>query len=352
MFNAKMNMKDMTIDFVGGATKEILRHSALAAILSAVALPIALVNAAHMIDGTWTLAIERADEAGAELARCLLESEAGHRPVTLVGFSMGARLIYSCLKELDRHQTIWENQRETKNDIGKSEIKRDKREESFENRSGNVDKKAEHSSRRHSLRSTSDYGLFNDYNEQRQEHRNGYNDAGTVNDKSSPPSTSGNPTKVLYKREPASIVEDAILMGLPNHFSSNGWAACRRIVPGRLINCFSRKDLILSLMFQLKRMSGILRPVCGTNPVDIPGVENYDVSGFVSSHSDYCIAIKDILRFVKHGYPMDHPSSMIVHMASANDDGLSDNTAKSVNNRIHTTNSGCAIPTERNTTSN
>jgi len=346
------SVTDMTIDFVGGATKEILRHSALAAILSAVALPIALVNAAHMIDGTWTLAIERADEAGAELARCLLESEAGHRPVTLVGFSMGARLIYSCLKELDRHQTIWENQRETKNDIGKSEINRDKREESFANRSGNADKKAEHSSRRHSLRSTSDYDLINDYNEQRQEHRNGYNDAGTVNDKSLSPSTSGNSTKVLYKREPASIVEDAILMGLPNHFSSNGWAACRRIVPGRLVNCFSRKDLILSLMFQLKRMSGILRPVCGTNPVDIPGVENYDVSGFVSSHSDYCIAIKDILRFVKHGYPMDHPSSVIVQMASANDDGLSDNTAKSVNNRIHTTNSGCAIPTERNTTSN
>jgi hypothetical protein len=69
-----------------------------------------------MIDGLWTIAVERADQAGKELAkvRCfvyfyshimsivqaLLARPAGSPPVTLVGYSMGARVIFSCLKHL------------------------------------------------------------------------------------------------------------------------------------------------------------------------------------------------------------------------------------------------------------
>ena len=47
--------------------------------------------------------------------------------------------------------------------------------------------------------------------------------------------------KLKYIREPASIVEDAILMGTPNHVSLKSWEACRRVVAGRIINCYSRK---------------------------------------------------------------------------------------------------------------
>jgi Protein of unknown function (DUF726) len=42
-------------------------------------------------------------------------------------------------------------------------------------------------------------------------------------------------------------------MGMPNHMSHSSWHACRQVVAGRLVNCFSRKDLILSLMFQYKK---------------------------------------------------------------------------------------------------
>ena len=42
-------------------------------------------------------------------------------------------------------------------------------------------------------------------------------------------------------------------MGLPNHLSLSSWKACRRVVAGRLVNCYSRKDLILSLMYQIKK---------------------------------------------------------------------------------------------------
>jgi hypothetical protein len=109
-------------------------------------------------------------------------------------------------------------------------------------------------------------------------------------------------------REPASVVEDAIMMGLPNHLSLSSWKACRQVVGGRLVNCFSTKDLILSLMFQAKRFSpgvqSILKPVCGTCEVNEPGVENIDVSDLVQGHQDYCLLTGKILERVKLGEPL------------------------------------------------
>lgn len=221
------SVTDMAVDMVGTAAKEILKQTALSTLITAIAWPYGLVKAANMIDGTWTLAIERADLAGIELARRLLESRAGHRPVVLVGFSMGARAVYSCLKELARHQLLWEERRKTE--------KKDR--------------------------------------------------------------------KFMEEREPASIIEDAIMLGLPNHLSVHSWMSCRSVVAGRLVNCYSGRDLILSLMFQIKRLTGALKPVCGTNPVNVPGVENYDVSNFISAHSDYCKKTGHILRMIYHGCP-------------------------------------------------
>jgi len=244
------SVSDMAVDLAGNAAKEILKQTALATLITAITIPYALVRAANMIDGTWTLAIERADLAGIELARSLLESKAGHRPVVLLGFSMGSRAIYSCLKELARHQELWEDQQENNKD-GR-DVKKHRRREKI-----------------------------------------------SKND------------KLVYTREPASIIEDAILMGTPNHLNMQSWEACRCVVAGRLVNCYSKNDLILSLMFQINRLSGALRPVCGTSAVNVPGVENYDVSPFISAHSDYCTMVGFILRLVRHGCP-HRPTSTIV----------------------------------------
>ena len=235
------SVKDLAYEMVHRGTQQILKHTALSALLSAIAWPAVLVNAANMIDGTWTLAVERADEAGKELARSLLFSSAGHRPVTLVGFSFGARAIYSCLKEMAKYQEKWY-----------------KYQDEIQNKNGR-------SSRRASQMDSDD-------------------------------------TEPLSEmREPASIIEDVVIMGLPNHLSIASWKACRQVVSGRLINCFSQKDLILSLMFQFKRLG--LKPVCGTLPVSVPGVENFDVSDLVSAHQDYCTATGDILKRVRLGEP-------------------------------------------------
>mmetsp|Transcript_28681 Transcript_28681/g.44585 ORF Transcript_28681/g.44585 Transcript_28681/m.44585 type:complete len:652 (+) Transcript_28681:253-2208(+) len=198
-------------------SREILKTTAASTLMTAIAWPVALVSAANMIDGTWTLATERADEAGVELANSLLESASniGMRPVTLMGYSMGARVIYKCLKEMVRKQKEW---------------------------------------------------LYN--------------------------------CKKEDTREPASIIEDVVLMGLPNHYNRDTWAEIRHVVAGRLVNCFSRKDFVLNFMFQMKKMS-MMRPVCGTMYVDVDGVENIDVTEIVQSHEDYCHRISDILRLVE-----------------------------------------------------
>ena len=42
----------------------------------------------------------RANAAGLILADSLIDRNLGARPITLVGFSLGARVIFSCLREL------------------------------------------------------------------------------------------------------------------------------------------------------------------------------------------------------------------------------------------------------------
>jgi len=254
------SVTDLAVDVVQAGAKEILKQTALATLITAVAIPYAMAQSLNMIDGTWTIAIERADKAGIELAKSLLESRAGHRPVTLVGFSMGARTILACLKELARHQEIWEAEHEQ------------------------IELQREHQK-----------------SKQQQEEEKQIQSNATKNKKTPEFRNYLEKDQINYTREPASIVEDAILMGTPNHLNQSAWEAFRRIVSGRLINCYSRKDLILSLMFQLKRIA--LKPVCGTNPVEVNGVENYDVSHLVSQHSDYCLEAGNILRLVKHGQP-------------------------------------------------
>lgn len=57
----------------------------------------------QFIDHAWVVALDRAQKAGVLLAHTLMAGGHGDRPVTLIGYSMGARLIFHCLLELCRH---------------------------------------------------------------------------------------------------------------------------------------------------------------------------------------------------------------------------------------------------------
>lgn len=82
------------------ANTEIVKYTALAALFAAVALPRAILKMVDMIDNIWVLMMNNADASGKLLAEALRNREQGLRPVTLIGYGMGARLIFSCLKEL------------------------------------------------------------------------------------------------------------------------------------------------------------------------------------------------------------------------------------------------------------
>ena len=78
---------------------EILKRTVLATLWSAL-WPAHLLSMAAAVDNPFSLAKNRSEKAGEILADALINKVQGERPVTLVGYSLGARVIYSCLRSL------------------------------------------------------------------------------------------------------------------------------------------------------------------------------------------------------------------------------------------------------------
>ncbi|KAG6647105.1 hypothetical protein CIPAW_07G055900 [Carya illinoinensis] len=81
---------------------ELMKQGAMMTVLStlltALAWPAVLLAATDFIDSKWTIAVDRSDKAGKLLAEVLLSGLQGNRPVTLIGYSLGARAIFKCLQ--------------------------------------------------------------------------------------------------------------------------------------------------------------------------------------------------------------------------------------------------------------
>jgi pimeloyl-ACP methyl ester carboxylesterase len=83
----------------GYAKSEIIRRTVFAS-LTAALWPLGLLKVSRIIDNPFSVAKSRADKAGEVLADALINRAQGERPVTLIGYSLGARVIYTCLKSL------------------------------------------------------------------------------------------------------------------------------------------------------------------------------------------------------------------------------------------------------------
>ncbi|WOL10070.1 transmembrane and coiled-coil domain-containing protein 4 isoform X1 [Canna indica] len=83
-----------------GLMKQGAMMTVLSSLIAALAWPATLIAATDFIDSKWSIAIDRSDKAGKLLAEVLLKGLQGNRPVTLIGFSLGARVIYKCLQTL------------------------------------------------------------------------------------------------------------------------------------------------------------------------------------------------------------------------------------------------------------
>jgi hypothetical protein len=82
--------------------QQVLGSTILISLMAALQLPVVLTKLSYLIDNPWTVSLDRANAAGLILADSLIDRNLGTRPITFVGYSLGSRVIFSCLKELSR----------------------------------------------------------------------------------------------------------------------------------------------------------------------------------------------------------------------------------------------------------
>jgi hypothetical protein len=89
----------------GYAQKQLIAQTIFADLASAL-WPIGLLKASRVIDNPFSVAKGRAEKAGEVLADALINKAQGERPVTLIGYSLGARVIYTCLMSLAKRKAF------------------------------------------------------------------------------------------------------------------------------------------------------------------------------------------------------------------------------------------------------
>ncbi|KVI02896.1 Protein of unknown function DUF726 [Cynara cardunculus var. scolymus] len=186
---------------------ELMKQGAMMTVLSslvaALALPATLLTITDIIDSKWSIAVDRSDKAGKLLTEVLINGLQGNRPVTLVGFSLGARAIFKCLQH-------------------------------------------------------------------------------------------------LAETDHSGVVERVVLLGAPVAIKDENWEAVRKVVSGRLVNAYSTNDWMLGVAFRASLLS---QGLAGIQPVDVPGIENVDVTEAIEGHSSYLWGTREILdRLDLDGY--------------------------------------------------
>jgi hypothetical protein len=74
----------------------------VAMLLAALAIPLYVIAGMILLDNPWTLVSNHAKRAGKLLAQAIIAKSAGNRPITLLGWSHGARVIFSALEYLNK----------------------------------------------------------------------------------------------------------------------------------------------------------------------------------------------------------------------------------------------------------
>ncbi|KAF8406501.1 hypothetical protein HHK36_008590 [Tetracentron sinense] len=181
---------------------ELMKRGAMMTVLStlfaALAWPATLLAATDFIDSKWAIAVDRSDKAGKLLAEVLLKGLQGNRPVTLIGFSLGARVIFECLQCLAE-----------KEDNG------------------------------------------------------------------------------------AGLVERVVLLGAPISIKNENWETARKMVAGRFVNAYSTTDWTLGIAFRASLLS---QGLAGIQPINVPGIENVDVTELIEGHSSYLWTTQQIME--------------------------------------------------------
>lgn len=86
--------------------QQVLAATILTPLMAALQIPIVLSKLTYLVDNPWSVSLARADRAGLILADSLVDRNLGARPITLVGFSIGSRVIFTALQELGKRGAI------------------------------------------------------------------------------------------------------------------------------------------------------------------------------------------------------------------------------------------------------
>lgn len=90
-------------EILAQSIQQILGSTLLITLMAGLQLPMMLSKLGYLLDNPWNNSLDRAWRSGKVLADTLRRNKLGVRPITLVGFSLGARLIYSCLLSLAKN---------------------------------------------------------------------------------------------------------------------------------------------------------------------------------------------------------------------------------------------------------
>lgn len=99
----------------------------------------------------------------------------------------------------------------------------------------------------------------------------------------------------LAKAKAFGIVQDVYLMGATLTAPLKVWRSVRGVVAGRFVNAFARNDWVLGYLF--RATTGGLSAVAGLRPVvNVPNIENVDLTEIVVGHLSYRTSMPLILR--------------------------------------------------------
>ncbi|EWC44900.1 hypothetical protein DRE_00959 [Drechslerella stenobrocha 248] len=90
----------LATEVLTSSLQQVLGNTVLMALMASLQVPLILTKLSYLLDNPWNVSLDRAWASGLILADTLMHRNLGVRPITLVGFSLGARVIYSCLLEL------------------------------------------------------------------------------------------------------------------------------------------------------------------------------------------------------------------------------------------------------------
>ncbi|KAK9430739.1 hypothetical protein V1505DRAFT_92300 [Lipomyces doorenjongii] len=96
----------LATEVITQSIQQVLGSTVLVALMASLQLPMMLSKLSYLLDNPWSVSLDRAWAAGLILADTLIQRNLGVRPVTLVGFSLGARVITSCLIELSKRNAF------------------------------------------------------------------------------------------------------------------------------------------------------------------------------------------------------------------------------------------------------